>query len=224
MGLDPSAVAAALGIKLPAAAANGRRRASLRAQAGGASAEGEIIAANRLYRVRRVAQVDKIPTATVRHAAHRGLRPGTFIASYAALDHRDGAPVDFVGHAIVAGQLVPVRIEVKSSSGANLPLARRPGSPTLAPHQRNDLALALAMGAVAGVLVRTARKPRGRPATRHWFWIPMGAWVDAVDAADASGQASLHAADIERVGIECASLPGGAPDWLAAVEEARRGR
>lgn len=220
MGFDPRAIAAALGTKGMPVLAGGARAGGARAQASGAQAEDDVIAANRLYRAREVAQVDKVPTAIVRHRANpKTLRPGQFIASYAAIDPLDGAPVDFVGHAIIGGQLRPIRIEVKSSSTAHLDLDRRPGSPILPAHQVKDLDLALRLGAVAGVLARITTKARGAQPARRWFWIPMARWIEAVRAAEAAGQASLHQADIERVGAECLCLPHGAPDWLGAVEQ-----
>lgn len=218
MGLDPRALAEALGTKPAALLAKGARAAGARAQANGARAEDDIIAANRLYRVREVAQIDKIPTAIVRHRSNpKAMRPGHFIASYAGIDERDGAPVDFIGHAIIAGQLRPVRIEVKSSSSAHLDLDRRPGQPTLPPHQVKDLEIGMRMGAVAGVMARITTKARGAQPKERWFWIPMVRWIEAVRRAEAAGQASLHQGDIEGVGIECSTMPNGAPDWLAAV-------
>jgi hypothetical protein len=178
------------------------------AQASGQQAEAEVVAACRWYRAAGLALLDKVPTPTTRHKAPAGLRPGWFVASYTPRDPRDGAPVDFTGVALVGGVARALRIEVKSSGTGHLPLARH-GEPILPPHQVADLELGDTLGATAGVLARVARV---------WWWWPWRVWAAEVRSAQARGQASLHAADIARAAVRCATLPTGGPAFLAAIE------
>lgn len=188
----------------PAAASEAGRAARGR----GNQAEIEVLEACRWYRARRVAQVDKVPTAVTHIRTDPGMKEGFFVGSYTPRDPRDGSPVDFVGLAKLHGRTVAVRIEVKSSSTGRVPLSRH-GEPILPAHQVADLEFAAELGAVAGVLMRTGGL---------WTWWPWRLWVRVVRQAQDRKQASLHQVEVRALGTACTRLPCGGPDWLAAVE------
>ena len=127
-----------------------------------------------------------------------GVRGGAFRACWLA-----SAGCDFGG--VLTGG-VGVVLELKTSAGASLPLARH-GEPSLKPAQGAELAQAHALGALALVLVRVS------PAAGDvWVRLAWPGWVAAVAEAEAEGAASLSVARLSRHGRV---VVGG--DWLARM-------
>lgn len=110
--------------------------------------------------------------------------------------------------------------ELKTSQQASLPLERRPGHPLIRRGQAADLDATHRLGGIAGVLVGVRVKPRGRPPVPVWAWLSWPGWLAAEAEALAQGRASIGVELLEKHGVRCAMLPGGAPDWLPAALEA----
>ena len=203
--------------KSPAAAAASRKASatSRKAQDSGAHAEADVLRACRRYRAADRALVQKVPTAVVRLGKRpQGLTEGEFVARYQNIDPADGHPVDYTGVALVGGVSRAVRFEVKATGDSSIELKRRNGADILPPHQVEDVRIASALGAVAGVLARIEHRDRHR-----WFWFPFAVWMAEVNTARDLERASIYLERILAVGVECDRLPCGAPDWLGAMEK-----
>lgn len=165
-------------------------RAGRAGRARGERAEDQVLAACARYLAEGQAWIVKRPTP-IRPLASPG-PGGRFPAVFEAK-----AGCDFVG--VLAGGRA-VLVELKTSSGPSLPLARH-GKPVLGPAQAAELEAVHQLGGLAAVLVRLVATRAGRPVER-WFFVEWPAWQAAVAQAEAEGAASLGQGRLAACGVE----------------------
>ena len=176
------------------------RTTGRRSRALGNAAEAQVLAVGALYAARGVAVIWKRPTPMRQIGSMDG--HGRFQAVMEV-----GAGCDFYG--VIRGGTAFL-LELKSTVGARLPLARR-GQPTLKPEQAAELDAMHALGGLALVLVRVRD---------GWWLVHWPAWsAMAADPTIIGGSKSLGPVELDMIGARCPdSSPAG--DWLSVAQEA----
>lgn len=129
------------------------------------------------------------------------------------------AGVDFAGLVSVGERWpVPAAFEVKMAGTPSLRLHKEGGQPLLDPHQAEELRARDEAGTIAGILVRTEVKPRGRPKETRWHWLSWRAWSDACRMAAGEDKKILDQEALETFGRPVGPATGplsppDAPHW-----------
>ena len=174
-----------------------RQAGGWRAQKAGASAEVQVMRAARRYLDEGRAELNKRAEPYRRIGAAKA--NGQFTAAPLA---KSGPDFDLALPDGRAGLL-----ELKSRKGDRIPLD------SVGQVQSEALARRVRWAGIAAVIVTLWDERESR-----WWVIDWRRW----ESARAQGLKSFKGADLERLGVRCALLNGGAPDWLPALFEAER--